>query len=143
LSNGNDRQNMNRQIVGNFFGYSSMMEGVDLYADSTGRKDVDAWLKTLCHDLADEALNGAREGEIRGIDFGMCLSIGYERTGDKRFMDLAGLLLDVAYWNGPGIQGGGSAKPVAWSYRGLPRLLGHAWRLGLLEPYEFPSMRGR
>ena len=143
LSGGNDRQSLNRQIVGNFFGYGSMMEGVDLFADVTGRADVAEWLNTLCHDLADEALNGAREGEIRGIDFGLCLSIGHERTGDKRFMELAGLLLDVAYWNGSGIQGGGSAKPVASSYRALPRLLGHAWRAGLLEQYEFPSMRGR
>jgi hypothetical protein len=143
LSAGNDRQSMNRQIVGNFFGYASMMEGVDVYADSTGRPEVAAWLKALCHDLAGEAMNAAREGEILGINFDMCLSIGYERTGDARFMDLAGLLLDAVYWTGSGLQGGGSVKPVASSYRGLTRLLGHAWRRGLLEAYEFPSMRGK
>jgi hypothetical protein len=141
LSAGNDRRNMNRQIVDNFFGYASMMEGADLYADRTGRADVVEWLKKLCHDLADEAMNAALEGQMRGIDFATALSIGYERTGDARFMTLAGLVLDVAYWNAPGVQGGGSAKPVAYSYRGLPRLLGHAWRLGLLERYEYPSLR--
>lgn len=143
LSNGNDRQNLNRQIVGNFFGYASMMEGIDLYASLSGRGDVEQWLRKLCHDLADEAMNAAREGQMRGIDFGTALGIGFERTGDKRFLDLAGLVLDGAYWNGPGPQGGGSAKPVASSYRGLMRILGHAWRHGLLESYEYPIMRGR
>ncbi len=141
LSNGNDRQNMNRQIVGNFFGYASMMEGIDLYADLTGRKDVIRWLKAFCHDLADEAMNAAREGQMRGIDFGTALGIGYERTGDRRFLDMAGLSLDIAYWNAPGVQGGGSAKPVAYAYRGLARLLGHAWRHGLLDRYEYPSLQ--
>lgn len=141
LSNGNDRQNLNRQIVGNFFGYASMMEGIDLYADLTGRKDVVEWLKAFCHDLADEAMNAARDGQMRGIDFGTALGIGHERTGDPRFLEMAGLALDVAYWNGPGVQGGGSAKPVAHAYRGLARLLGHAWRHGLLDRYEYPSLQ--
>jgi len=143
LSGGNDRQSLNRQIVGNFFGYASMMEGIDLYADLTGRKEVISWLKKLCHDLADEAMNAAKEGQMRGIDFGTALGIGYERTGDRRFLDMAGLVLDTAYWNAPGVQGGGSAKPVASAYRGLARLLGHAWRHGLLDCYEFPSLRAR
>ncbi len=141
LSNGNDRQNLNRQMVGNFFGYGSMIEGVDLVAGITGRAEVAEWLKKLCRDLADEAMNAARDGQLRGIDFGTALAIGYERTGEERFMTLAGLVLDMVYWNGPGVQGGGSAKPVAWAYRGLTRLLGHAWRCGLLEPYEYPSLR--
>jgi hypothetical protein len=141
LSNGNDRQNLNRQMVGNFFGYSSMMEGVDLFADITKRADVVEWLRKLCHDLADEAMNAAREGQMRGVDFGLALGIGYERTGDERFMRMAGLVLDAAYWNSPGPQGGGSAKSVAHAYRGLMRLLGHAWRRGLLAPYEYPSLR--
>ena len=141
LSGGNDRQNLNRQIVGCFFGYASMMEGVDIYIDLSGRPEVLEWLRKLCHDLADEAMNAAREGEMRGIDFGTALGIGFERTGDRRFLDLAGLALDMAYWNAPGVQGGGSAKPVAYAYRGLARLLGHAWRHGLLDAYEYPSMR--
>lgn len=132
---------MNRQIVDCFFGYASMMEGIDIYIDLTGRKEVAAWLDKFCHDLADEALNAAREGQMRGIDFGTALGIGYERTGDERFLKMAGLVLDRAYWNAPGVQGGGSAKPVAYAYRGLIRILGHAWRHGLLERYEYPSMR--
>ncbi|MDX9862690.1 MAG: hypothetical protein RBS99_17420, partial [Rhodospirillales bacterium] len=48
LSAGNDRQNLNRQIVGNFFGYASMIEGIDLYADLSGRRDVARWLGDFC-----------------------------------------------------------------------------------------------
>jgi hypothetical protein len=140
LSAGNDRQSLNRQIVGNFFGYASMVEGIDLYADLSGRSDVAKWLGAFCLDLADEALNAAREGQLCGINFDMALAVGYERTGDKRFLELAGLLLDTVYWNGNGLSGGGSVKPVASIYRGLPRLLGHALRNGLLDAYEFPSV---
>ncbi len=139
LSAGNDRRSMNRQIVDNFFGYASMMEGVDLYAEWSGRREATDWLKAFCRDLADEALRAAREGEMRGVDFGVALGIGYERTGDRRFLDLAELLLDKTYGYGQGVAGGGSAKPVAMSYRGLMRILGHAWRSGLLERYDYPS----
>lgn len=141
LSNGNDRQNLNRQIVGNFFGYASMIEGIDLYADLSGRQDVARWLGDLCLDLADEALNAAREGQLCGINFCTALAIGHERTGDPRFLQLAGMLLDTVYWNAGGVQGGGSVKPVASTYRNFPRLLGHAWRGGLLDAYEFPHAR--
>lgn len=141
LSAGNDRQNLNRQVVANFFGYSSMLEGVDLFADMTGRKDVAEWLIRFCHDLATEAMNAAREGQMCGINFSITLAIGFERTEDQRFLDLAGLVLDAAYWMGPGLQGGHSVKPVASIYRCLPRLLGHAWRHGLLDAYEYPALR--
>jgi len=141
LSAGNDRRSMNRQIVDNFFGYGSLMEGVDLYARMTGRREVAEWLKTLCHDLADEAIQAAREGEMRGVDFGVALGIGYERTKDRRFLDLATLVLDRAYWMDRGVSGGRSAKPVAMAYRGLMRILGHAWRAGLLDSYDYPSVR--
>jgi hypothetical protein len=141
LSAGNDRQNLNRQIVANFFGYSSMIEGVDCYADITGRADVNAWLGQFCHDLVDEGINAAREGQMPGINFGAALNIGYERTGDARFIHMMSLLLDAVYWNARGLDGGASVKPVASIYRSLPRLLGHAWRHGLLDTYEYPAIR--
>ncbi|NQU11679.1 hypothetical protein HQ590_12870, partial [bacterium] len=142
LSSGNDRQSLNRQIVGNFFGYASMVEGVDLYATTTSRADVVTWLQRFCHDLADEGLNAAREGSMPGINFSMALITGYERTQDERFLRLMTMLLDQLYWNAPGLQGGGSIKPVGAAYHGLTRLLGHAWRSGLLDQYEYPGLRG-
>ena len=141
LSGGSDRQNLNRQMVGNFFGYASLVEGVDLYADLTGRADVVDWLRGLCRDLAAEALNAAREGSVPGIDFATALNTGYERSGNERYLRLMGLLLDRAYWHADGPDGGGSAKLVAMACRGLTRMLGHAWRHGLLDAYEYPSLR--
>lgn len=141
LSSGNDRQSLNRQIVGNFFGYSSMVDGVDIYAAATGREDVAQWLCDFCHDLATEGLNAAREGQVPGLNFSTALNTGYERTGDKRFLQLMGLLLDQAFWNSRGPDGGGSVKPVASIYRGLTRMLGHTCRNGALDAYEYPSLR--
>ena len=141
LSFGNDRQNLNRQIVGNFFGYGSMLEGIDLYTDITGRADVADWLKKLCHDLADEAINAAREGQMCDTAFSTALAIGFERTGATRFLDIAGMIFDAVYWNATGVQGNATAKQVAYSYRGFTRLLGHAWRHGLLDCYEYPNVR--
>ena len=123
LSAGNDRWNMNRQIVANFFGYASMIEGVDLYAVSTGRADVVQWLQQLCRDLADEAMNAAREGAMPGINFDMALAVGYERTGEKRFVQMMGMLLDRVYWTGAGLTGGGSVKTRR---QHLPRPPAHA-----------------
>ncbi|MHB0936384.1 MAG: RIFT barrel domain-containing protein [Armatimonadota bacterium] len=141
LSRGNDRQNLNRQIVGNFFGYASMIEGVDLYARTTGREDVAEWLQGLCRDLADEGINAAREGDMPPLHFSTALNVGYERTGEMRFVRMMSMLLDQVYWNARGVQGENSVKPIAKAYRGLTRMLGHAWRHGLLDTYEYPSMR--
>ncbi len=141
LSNGNDRQSLNRQIIGNFFGYQSMVDAVDKYATTTGCPRVTAWLKEFCNDLADASLQAAREGQLPDIKKGLLFSVGYERTGDERFLAQISLLLDQLYWNGQGIKSGGSVKPVASSYRGFTRMLGHAWRAGLLDAYEFPSVK--
>lgn len=141
LSSGNDRMNLNRQVVANFFGYSSMIEGVHLYADITGRAEVAAWLRQFCYDLAAEGMNAAREGAMPGINFSTALTTGYERSGDELFINLMRLLLDQLYWNARGVDGGASVKPVASIYRGFTRLLGHAWRHGLLDAYEYPAVR--
>ena len=141
LSGGNDRQSLNRQILGNFFGYQSMIDGVDRYATVTNRTDVIAWLTKLCYDLADASLQAAREGELPDTRFGLALAVGYERTGDDRFLKLMSLVLDQVFWNGRGLGGGGRVKPVASAYRGWTRMLGHANRHGLLDAYEYPSLR--
>ena len=77
---------------------------------------------------------------MAGLNFSTALSIGYERTGDTRFMDQMSLLLDSVYWNRPGVDGGATVKSVASIYRGFTRMLGHAWRHGLLDSYEYPML---
>lgn len=140
LSAGNDRHNLHRQIVSNFFGYASMVDAIDRYAVISQRADVAEWLKTFCYDLAAAGLQAAREGEMPGASFSILLSAGYEHTGDKQFIAQMGLLLDQVYWNAGGLSGGGSVKPVAATYRGWTRMLGHAQQHGLLDSYEFPSV---
>ncbi len=142
LSAGNDRQSLHRQVVGNFFGYQSMIDAIDKYATVTGRAEVINWLKQLCYDLAEASLDAARfDGQLPGARFGLLLSVGYERTGDTRFLDQMGIVLDQMYWNAPGVMSRPKVKPVASAYRGLPRMFGHAWRHGLLEDYEFPNVK--
>jgi hypothetical protein len=140
LSAGNDRLSMNRQIVSNFFGYASMVDALDLYATITQRADVVEWLKTFCTEIVDAALEAARAGEMPSTLFSMLLCVGYERTGDERFLAQIALLLDQVYWLAGGLKGSGSVKPVAMQYRGWTRMLGHALRHGLLDAYEFPSV---
>jgi len=140
IAGANDRASLTRQFLDSFAGTSGgapMMEGVELYADITGRAEVGDWLVQFSHDLADEVLNAAREGRISGPS--LALAIGYERTGDQRFLDLMNLALDGVYFNRPGLDGGATVKWVAMAYRGFTRLLGHAWRHGLLDRYEYPS----
>ncbi|HVF10362.1 MAG TPA: hypothetical protein VNA16_06150 [Abditibacteriaceae bacterium] len=141
LSGGDDRHSLNRQIVGNFFGYASMIDAVDKYAAITNRAEVIEWLTKFCYDLVAAGMQAAREGSIPDTRFSVLLSIGYERTGDEQFLAQMGLMLDQVYWNAGGLRGGGSVKPVASAYRGWTRMLGHAQRHGLLEAYEFPSVR--
>jgi len=141
LSGGDDRQSLNRQLVGNFFGYQSMVDAVDKYASITGRADVVEWLKELCYDLAEESLNAAREGQMPGLRLGLAYAIGYERTGDERFLRLMGLLLDHLYWNAGGPRGDGGTRGLGTIYRGFTRMLGHAYRHGLLDAYEYPNLR--
>jgi len=141
LSAGNDRLSMNRQIVSNFFGYASMVDAIDLYASITNRTEVIEWLKQFCYDIAEAGLQAAKEGEMPGILMSILFSVGYERTGDSKFISQMGLLLDQIYWNNDGLKGGGSIKPIAATYRGWTRMLGHALKHGLLDAYEFPSVR--
>ena len=80
-------------------------------------------------------------GPMLAIVFSTAPAIGFELTGDRRFLNLMSLLLDIVYWNARGVNGDASAKWVAMFYRGFTRLLGHAWRHGLLDRYEYPSLR--
>jgi len=120
LSGGNALQSLNRQIVGNF--------------------DVEEWLKKLCYDLARESLNAVREGNMLDVRLGLAYSVGYERTGDERFLVLMGVLLDQLYWNAQGPGRSHGLRGLGSTYRGFTRMLGHAHRHGSLKAYEFPSL---
>ena len=133
LSSGNDRLSLHRQMINGFFGYASMVDAVDRYATITGRTDVDQWLQTLSIDLAKALIIETRDGGGVRMDFGIFLAVGYERTGDPRFMTLTEAWLDQLCWNSRGPVG------HATTCRGWARILGHAWRHGILDKYEVPS----
>ena len=135
LSSGNDRMTLDRQIIAGLFGYVSMVDGVDRYATVTGRADVADWLKTFTADLVTAAIEAIRDGEGLGLRFGIVLAVGYERSGDERFMKFTEVWLDNLCWDTKGPTG------APRDYRGWPRILGHAWRLGRLDQYELPGMR--
>src|SRR5690606_2398642 len=126
LSNVNPRLSMERQMLNAFFGYASMLEGVHVYAKSTGRRDVRKWLVTLLTQLRDGTADASREGE--GIDVRtmvpQAMAIGYELTRDKRFIDAGMVCLDAfiesSAWSNPPHQ----TKPVAMLHRGLVQFLG-------------------
>ena len=133
LSAGDDRLSLHRQMINGFFGYCSMVDAVDRYATVTRRADVDEWLQTLTVDLARAMIAAAREGRSPRMDLGLALAVGYERTGDPRFMTLTEAWLDELCWNSRGPVG------HATTCRGWARILGHAWRYGMLDKYEVPN----
>jgi len=70
------------------------------------------------------------------------MAIGYERTGDRRFLEagmlcIERLVMDDPRWREPVPE----AKPLAITYRAVIRFLGHALREGLLDSYEYPGLR--
>jgi hypothetical protein len=142
LSSGDDRHSLERQMVLGFFAYGCMIEGVDHHVKRTGDKAAEAWLVTLLHELRDAAEQCFINGDV--LDFSnqvpLAMAIGYERTGDKRFLR-AGLFcleagIDGGMWHEPRHE----VKPVATAYRGLIRFLGTADRTGLLEKLEYQTL---
>jgi len=143
LSGADARFRLERQMVGSFFGYASMVEGVDLYHRLSGRADVKAWLEELVEDVRQSLDAAHSEGQPLSIAHMHLLgmAVGYEQTGDARFLH-SGMVcldefLDSPWWVAPPPE----AKPVAMLYRGLVRFLHHAQQAGLLARLEWQSMR--
>ena len=143
LSNVNPRHSMDRQIAGSFFGYASMIEGLDLYARLRQHKPLRLWLTDFLLRLKAHWWQTYREG--CAVD-GRCvqgMAIGYELTGDEDFLRLGMVALeeltDSIGWHhiAPNV------KSVATSYRAYIRFLHHAQQAGLLQRLEYPTLRGR
>lgn len=136
-------RSLERQMVDSGFGYISIVESMDRWQKITGRDDAAQWLDVVTEQLRQGVWEAIDEGEIPGMTRMVCLmmSIGYERSGDKRFIEVGLVLLDhfleVMH---TGEYQFGYVKPSAMVYRALYRFLGHADRLDLLDPYEFPHM---
>jgi len=144
LSNGKPGRTLERQMIDNGFGYSSLVEAMDRYQKVTGREDTAAWLKTLLGQLLKEARNAIDDGEIPwlGNMITLVLAIGYERTGNEEFIHTGMVMLD--HFFDPTVGGGmrwKQVKPCAMAYRALPRFLRYADEMGLLGRFEYAGLR--
>ena len=143
LSGVDPRRSLECQMIGSFFGFASMVEGVDEYARLSGRQDVVDWLVALLYDLREALDQADREGLSIGARsmVPQALAIAHERTGDEDFLraGMTGIeeLIESPAWGSPPAE----VKPVAMLHRGLVRFLGHAQRLGMLEDLEYLRYR--
>lgn len=141
LSGTNARHSLERQMISSFFGYACMIEGVDHYQRRTGREDVKKWLVQILHELRDALDATHREGWPTGTTHmhGTAMAIGYEQTGDPRFLSSGMVsvdeLVESAQWDHPTQE----VKPTAMIYRGFVRFLHHAHEAGLLDRLEYPA----
>ncbi len=152
LSLGKAGRSLERQMIDNAFGYSSMVEALDRYQSLAGDDQSRRWFEQLLSDLKDAFWQKIEEGEAVSIRsmLGVVMAIGFERTGDKDYL-LAGQLilerwLDPTHANPTDISmsagtEAGQAKPCAMAYRGLHRLLGALDREERLDIYEYPALR--
>ncbi len=117
-----------RQLLGAFFGYASMVEGIDHYIRRTGDEKVRAWLVTFISELRDALKHVHNKGESMPFTQMQTLgmAIGYELTGDRSFLETGIVtlqeLMDSTSWHTPPRE----CKLVTMTWRGLPRFLHHA-----------------
>jgi len=131
-----------KAMVPGLWAMSCLFEGADLYQRRTSRDDLKAWLAEYLDKLCQGTLELHREGAPLNNMIPMVMAIGYERTGDPRFLQ-AGMLcveemMDTSYWPAPPNE----TKPMAITYRGLVRFLHHAQQAGLLDRLEYFTLQG-
>ncbi|HVF09431.1 MAG TPA: beta-L-arabinofuranosidase domain-containing protein [Abditibacteriaceae bacterium] len=141
LSGVNPRHSMDRQIAGSYFGYASMVEGLNLYANLRNHAGLRDWLVDLLMRLKDAMWQAQGAGGGSSFLLLQGMAIGYELTGDQDFLRVGVLgleqLIDSSAW----FSSLPTVKTVAVSYRAYIRFLHHAERAGLLERLEYASLR--
>jgi len=130
-----------RSLARNLVVMACMFEGADLYQRRSRRDDLKAWLG----DLLGKVREALEQEHTKGIPVTIIMApvvmaIGYEQTGDERFLHAAMTsldeLIDTPFWPSPPNE----TKPMAITYRGLVRFLHHAHQAGLLDRFEYPSV---
>jgi len=131
---------LDRAVAGGLVVWSCAFEGADLYLRRNEWPEFRAWLveflQSIRRELAEIQLHG---GSATGMP-PMVMAIGYELTGDSRFLNTGMMsvcdLMESPYWINPPNE----TKPMAITYRGLVRFLHHAQRVGLLDQLEYPYL---
>lgn len=152
LSLGNAAHSLERQMIDNCFGYASMIEAMDRYQKLTGSAATADWLVELLNQLRVESWRAIEEGYVPPLNFMVpfVMAIGFERTGERDFLNVGLVILEDALagaamdrGKGQGAMFRGETKMSAMCYRALGRFLGQADRAGMLASYEYPSMAAR
>ncbi len=131
----------NRDLIQRFYFMLNLVEATDLYQTITGRADIHKWLVEVLKTMPAAIEQNYREGQSA---YSTCaaLAIGFERTGDVTFLTagltrIDELIQDDPRWLNPIPE----IKPMAILYREFIRYLGPAFREGLLDKYEYPSLQ--
>lgn len=131
----------NPGLVARFYFMLNLFEAMDLFQSVTGRKDIHDWLVESLAALPDVVIANFKSGSSA---YSTCaaLAIAFERTGDKRYLKaglarIDELISDDPRWLNPVRE----IKPMAITYREFIRYLGHAQREGLLDAYEYQTVR--
>ena len=147
LSAGREGASLERQMIDNGFGYTSMIEALDKYQRLTDSEDMAIWFKELLVQLKRETWLKVSDGELPTVHnmIGLMMAIGFERTDDPDFLLVGELTLEHYLDSAFPIKhlmGGeaGQAKPCAMSYRGLLRFLGALSKIGELKKYEYKTL---
>lgn len=143
LSGVNPRNSFLGQMAGSFFGYASMIEGIDHYLARCPNEKLEQWFIDMLRGLCVEIERAHKQGDVLSPTHmhNVCMSIGYERTGDDHFLKVGMVSLqehmESSVWQSPA----GEVKSVAMIHRNLARFLGHAHRAGLLDELEFHFLK--
>ncbi len=131
----------NRDLIQRFYFMLNLVEATDLYQTITGRPDIHKWLVEVLKTMPEHIVQNYREGNSA---YSTCaaLAIAFERTGDLTFLTtglirIDELIQDDPRWLNPIPE----VKPMAILYREFIRFLGPAFREGLLDKYEYPSLQ--
>jgi len=120
--------------------WACMFEGADRYQRSSGREDLRAWLKDFLQYLRIAMEQLHRKGQPVAVSSLMMLAIGYELTGDERFLHTGMICLDEFQESVQWVAPKAEARPMAIVYRSLIRFLNHAHNAGLLQRLDYPSV---
>jgi hypothetical protein len=128
---------LNPTVVSAFYFMLNLVEAMDLYQTRTGRKDIAQYLDDLLGAMPDAVQANFRRG-MSSNSTAAALAIGYERSQDQRFLKaglvrIEELITEDPRWLNPVPE----IKPMAVLYREFVRYLGHAYRAGLLDEFEY------
>ncbi len=145
LSAGQAGRSMERQIIDCAFGYAAMIEALDRYQRMTCEQKLADWLDELLFQLKDAFWEKVKDTELPYARHmtGLIMAIGYERTGNKDFLNAGELILQYYQKQGFSFAAGtehGEVKACAMTYRGLARLFNAFINAGQSEKFEFPAL---